>query len=172
MLNFDYKFMTSQRNTWMKHLLEYTACTHVMLSNEEKLKQLSRCRSSLSFNMIYMSPASKRNNLKAFEKFDEGIMPQFKVRNHEIASSKSLLLVKRDPWDLMEDFYEPGKEFIYFDNFDELYDIIKDVSENFDNYTGIIDAAYEKSKTYSVETIYQYIKTDDKKLITWSNKHV
>lgn len=52
-------------------------------------------------------------------------MPQFKVRNHEIASSKSLLIVKRDPWNLMEDFYEPEKEFIYFDNFEELHDIIK-----------------------------------------------
>jgi len=122
--------------------------------------------------MIYMSPASRRNNFQAFERFDEGIMPQFKVRNHEIASSKSLLLVKKDPWNLMEDFYEPEKEFIYFENFDELNDRIRDVSENFDNYKHIIESAYDKSKKYTAEEIYQYIKTDDKNLITWSNKHV
>ena len=82
-------------------------CTHVFLPNDEKLKELSKCRSSLSFNMIYMSPASKKNNFQAFERFDEGIMPQFKVRTFEIASCKSLLLVKKDPWNLVEDFFEP-----------------------------------------------------------------
>jgi hypothetical protein len=172
MQKFNYKFLTSQRNTWMRHPLEFNACTHVLLPNDEKLVELSKSRSSLSFNMIYMSPSSRKNDFQAFEKFDEGIMPQFKVRNHEIASSKSLLLVKKDPWDLMEDFYEPEKEFIYFENFDELYDIIDDVSKNFDNYTHIIEAAYEKSKSFTSEKIYNYIKTDDENLITWRNKHV
>ena len=172
MQKFNYKFLTSQRNTWMHHPLEYNAATHVLLPNDEKLVELSKARSSLSFNMIYMSPNSRKNNLKAFEKYDEGIMPQFKVRNHEIASSKSLLLVKKDPWDLIEDFYEPEKEFIYFENFDELYDIIDDVSKNFDKYTGIIEAAYQKSLLYTSEKIYNYIKTDDENLITWRNKHV
>ncbi len=121
---FEYKFMTSQRNTWMKHPLEFKTCTHVLLPNDEKLRQLSKCKSSLSFNMIYMSPNSVKNDMKAFEKFDEGIMPQFKVRTHEIASCKSLMIVKKDPWDLVEDFYERGNEFVYFENFDELMDII------------------------------------------------
>lgn len=172
MQNFKYKFLTSQRNTWMRHPLEFNACTHVLLPNDEKLVELSKSRSSLSFNMIYMNASSRKNNFKAFERFDEGIMPQFKVRNHEIASSKSLLLVKKDPWDLIEDFYEPEKEFIYFENFDELYDIIDDISKNFDKYTDIIEAAYEKSLLYTSEKIYNYIKTDDENLITWRNKHV
>tara|TARA_R110000787_G_scaffold14880_7_gene45787 strand:- start:85 stop:1038 length:954 start_codon:yes stop_codon:yes gene_type:complete len=172
MLNFEYKFLTSQRNTWMRHSLEFNACTHVMLPNDEKLVELSKSRSSLSFNMIYMSPSSKRNDFQAFERFDEGIMPQFKVRNHEIASSKSLLLVKKDPWNLIEDFYKPEKEFIYFENFDELHDIIKDVSENFENYENIIESAYTRSRDYTAEKIFDYIKADDKNLITWGNKHV
>ena len=99
-------------------------------------------------------------------------MPQFKVRNHEIASSKSLLLVKKDPWNLIEDFYKPEKEFIYFENFDELHDIIKDVSENFENYENIIESAYTRSRDYTAEKIFDYIKADDKNLITWGNKHV
>jgi hypothetical protein len=172
MINYNYKFMTSQRNTWMRHPYEYQKCTHVFLPNDEKLIELSKCKSSLSFNMIYMSPSSKKNNFQAFEKFDEGIMPQLKARTFEIASCKSLLLVKKDPWNLVEDFFEPEKEFIYFDNFEELDDIIYDVSENFEKYQGIVDAAYEKNKNYTVEKIYHYIKNDDNKLITWRNKHV
>lgn len=171
LMQFNYKFMTSQRNTWMRHPYEFAKCTHVMLPGDQKLIELSRCRSSLSFNMIYMSPSSVKNKFKAFERFDEGIMPQFKVRTHEITSSKSLMLVKKDPWDLVEDFYEPGTEFLYFENFEELRDIIHDVSTNFEKYQDIIEAAYLKSQEYTAEKIYRYIQTDDQSLITWRNKH-
>jgi hypothetical protein len=167
-----YKFLTTQRNTWMRHPYEFNKCTHVMLSNDDKLKELSKCRSSLSFNMIYMSPSSKKNDGDAFMHFDDGIMPQFKVRTHEITSCKSLMIVKRDPWNLIEDFYTPEKEFIYFSDFDELDDILQDVSDNFENYTDIIEAAYQRSLDYTVEKIYRYIQTDDESLVTWRNKHV
>jgi len=171
LMQFSYKFMTSQRNTWMRHPYEFDKCTHVMLPGDQKLIELSRCRSSLSFNMIYMSPSSSKNNFKAFERFDEGIMPQFKVRTHEITSSKSLMLVKKDPWNLVEDFYDPGTEFLYFENFEELRDIIQDLSTNFEKYQDIIEAAYLKSTEYTAEKIYRYIQTDDQSLITWRNKH-
>ena len=170
--NFQYKFITSQRNTWMRHPHEFNKCTHVMLSNEQKLIELSKCKSSLSFNMIYMSPNSIKNDGEAFELFDQGIMPQFKVRCHEIASCKSLMLVKKDPWNLIEDFYEPEKEFLYFENFDELRGMLEDISTNIDKYTNIIEAAYTKSKTYEVDKIFNYIKKNDNNLITWRNKHV
>ena len=172
MSKFKYKFMTSQKNTWMHHPYEYQKCTHVMLPNDLKLQELSKCRSSLSFNMIYMSPASRKNNFDAFERFDEGIMPQFKVRTFEIASCKSLLLVKKDPWNLVEDFFEPGKDFIYFENFNELQAIIEDVSKNFESYQGVIESAFNRVQDYTAEKIYEYIKQNDNNLITWRNKHV
>lgn len=172
LMKHKYKFMTSQKNTWMKHPYEYYKCTHVMLSNDEKLIELSKCRSSLSFNMIYMSPSSIRNDGDAFMHFDDGIMPQFKVRSHEIASCKSLMIVKKDPWNLVEDFYTPDKEFIYFEDFKQLDDILNDVNKNFSKYTDIIEAAYKRSLNYTTENIYRYIKTDDSTLITWRNKHV
>jgi len=169
---FNYKFITSQKNTWMRHPYEFQMCTHVDLSPEDKLIELSKCKSSLSFNMIYMSPASRKNNFQAFERFEEGVMPQFKVRTHEITSSKSLMLVKKDSWDLVEDFYEPDKEFLYFENFDELKEIITDLSCDFNKYSGIIENAYQKYKDYTVEKIYKYIKSNDNSLVTWGNKHV
>ena len=124
--------------------------------------------------MIYMSPASVYNgeSFNVFDHFHNGIMPQFKVRTHEIASSKSLMLVKRDPWNLIEDFYIPEEEFIYFDSFDELESIIIHLSNNFDEYTDIIERAYVKSQDYTVEKIFNYIKNKDDTLITWRNKHV
>ena len=116
-----------------------------------------------------MSPSSKRNDFKAFDFFDQGFMPQFKVRSHEITSSKSLMIVKKDPWNLVEDFYEPDKEFISFENYEELEHILNDVTKSFDKYQKIIENAYTKSKSYKVEKIYEYIKTKNSDLITWSN---
>ena len=172
LFKFNYKFITSQKNTWMFHPYEFEKCTHVDLSSEDKLIELSGCRSSLSFNMIYMSPASQKNNFRAFERFEEGIMPQFKVRTHEITSSKSLMFVKKDPWNLVADFYKPDEEFIYFDDFTELEDKINDLINNFDNYKNIIEKAYNRSQDYTVEKIYPYLKTKNPELISWDNQHV
>lgn len=172
LFNFNYKFITTLKNTWMRHPYELEKHTHLGLSSEDKLIEMSKCRSSLSFNMIYMSPASQRNKFDVFDYFDKGIMPQFKVRTHEITSSKSLMLVKKDPWNLVEDFYEPEKEFIYFETFEELNERIKDVKDNFNNYENIIENAYKKSYNYRVFDIFKYIKSKDKNLITWSNSHV
>tara|TARA_R110000765_G_scaffold129058_2_gene227404 strand:+ start:382 stop:1347 length:966 start_codon:yes stop_codon:yes gene_type:complete len=167
---FDYKFLTSQKNTWMRHPYEFNKCTHVDLPSGDKLVELSKCRSSLSFNMIYMSPASVNNKkpLQCFSHFDQGIMPQFKVRTHEITSSKSLMLVKKDPWNLVEDFYLKN-EYVSFENFEQLEDIIRNVKNNFDDYKGVIESAFEKSHNYTVEKIFEYISTQDESLRTWDN---
>ena len=156
----------------MQHPYEFNKHTHLNLSPENKLIEMSKCKSSLSFNMIYMSPASQKNNFDVFDYFDKGIMPQFKVRTHEITSSKSLMLVKKDPWNLVSDFYKPEKEFIYFETFSELHERIQDIKSNFDQYKNIVENAYEKSYNYTVESVYPYIKTNNKKLITWENNHV
>ena len=124
--------------------------------------------------MIYMSPSSTYNgeNFDVFDFFNQGIMPQFKVRTHEITSSKSLMLVKKDPWNLIEDFYVPEEEFIYFETFEELEGIIQDITDNFDKYRDIIERAYNKSQNYTVKKIFDYIESKDDSLITWRNKNV
>jgi hypothetical protein len=35
----------------------------------------------------------------------------------------------------------------------------------------MIEAAYEQVQKYSVENIFEFIKTKDKKLINWKNKN-
>lgn len=177
MSNFNYKFITSQQNTWMHHPYEYQKCTHVGLTTPDKLKEVSKTRASLTFNKLYVSPNTRynpgfeNNKLRAFDYFQYGILPQFKVRTHEIATCKSLILCHRDPWNLIEDFYESGKHFVYFDTFGELTDILHDIEINFDRYYPIIENAYNEVKKYSVENIFEYIKTDNKSLINWRNKN-
>lgn len=175
---YSYKFITSQKNTWMHHPYEYTKCTHVALSSSDKLKEVSKTRASLTFNKLYASPQTKYNtglSSNIHHAFDYmksyAIAPQFKVRTHEIATCKSLILCKKDPWNLIEDFYEPNKHFIYFENTSELEDILNDVDKNFEKYISIIEAAYEQVQKYSVENIFEFIKTKDNTLINWKNKN-
>ena len=174
---FPYKYITSQQNTWLHHPYEYNACTHVNLSTDNKLEEVSKTKASLTFNKLYPKPNTpinggfEGNPLKIWEHLDKGIIPQFKVRTHEIASCKSLILCHKDPWNLIEDFYEEGKHFIYFETFSELEDILNDVNKNIEKYIPIIDAAYEQVQKYSVESIFKFIKTKDKSLINWKNKN-
>jgi hypothetical protein len=173
LFKYPYKFITSQKNTWMHHPYEYKKCTHVNLTTEDKLLEVSKCKSSLTFNKLYLNNNSIKNNSfngiynDAFIHFDKMIMPQFKVRTHEIASSKSLILCYKDQWNLIEDFYIPNEDFIYFNNFKELDNILQDINNNFDKYKNIIENGYNKSLNYTVEKIFNYIKTNDKSLITW-----
>ena len=91
---------------------------------------------------------------------------------HEIASCKSLILCFKDHWNLIEDFYQEGEDFIYFESFEELEEILNDIDTSFEKYKKIIENAYEKHYNYSVEKIFNYMKTNDPSLITWKNKHV
>lgn len=173
---FPYRFLTSQQNTWMHHPYEYNKCTHVNVPTSQKLIEVSKTKSSLTFNKLYMNGRSQNNaNYKnlhndAFNYFGYGIMPQFKVRTHEIATCKSLILAYKDQWNLIEDFYDPDVHFIYFENFNQLEEILHDVDKNFEKYIPIIDNAFEQVKKYSVEKIFEFIKTKDENLITWKNK--
>jgi spore maturation protein CgeB len=174
---YPYKFITSQQNTWMHHPYEYNKCTHVNIPTSEKLIEVSKTKASLSFNKLYMNSNSKYNanheNLfhEAFDNWNQGIMPQFKVRTHEIATCKSLILCYKDPWNLIEDFYVEGEEFIYFSSFDELDYLLRDIDSNFEKYKPIIERAFQRVKNYSVEKILEYIKTNDESLITWKNNY-
>ena len=52
---------SAQLNTWLRPPYEFNKCTHVNLTTEEKLIELSRTKSSLSINKLHMSPSSKYN---------------------------------------------------------------------------------------------------------------
>ena len=87
-------------------------------------------------------------------------MPQFKTRIHEAAISKTLNLVRRDEWNVIEDFYEPETEFVYFDNEDDLSLKITSILNNWDEYSDVLDKAYDKAMTYTTENFVSNIRKD------------
>ena len=106
-----------------------------------------------------MSPNSKKNGFKAFGRFDQGIMPQFKVRTHEITSSKSLMIVKKDPWNLIEHYFLPDKEFLYYKNKNDLEDKLRYILNNYNKFSSVINNAYKRSLNYTVKPLFDIIKS-------------
>jgi hypothetical protein len=89
--------------------------------------------------------------------------PQTKSRYFEAAFCKSLNLMHKDQWNCIEEWFTPNEHFIYFETEDELCDLIKDVSQNYDKYVPIVEAAYQKAmKEYTTEAfVRKYIGFKD-----------
>lgn len=91
---------------------------------------------------------------KAFSHLEENIACQLKPRIVEAAFFKMLMLVKKDPWNAIEYFYEPQKDFLYYENESELPDMIHEISNNWEKYRHIVDNAYERAmNNYTTEAV-------------------
>jgi hypothetical protein len=88
-------------------------------------------------------PKSGEN--EAFKCLNSNRLPQFKSRVMEAAFSKTLIVNYRDDWNVIEDWFTPNEDFIYFSSPEELDYIIKDVLANPNKYQPIIYSAYNKA---------------------------
>lgn len=68
-------------------------------------------------------------------------VPQIKSRAFEAAFGKSLMLVQKDPFNIIEQFFTPEKEFIYYEQ-GKLKEKIDEILKNYDSYQDIIQNAY------------------------------
>jgi hypothetical protein len=71
--------------------------------------------------------------------------PQTKSRYFEAAFCRSLNLMHWDAWNCIEEWFTPDVDFIYWKTRDELYDLIADVSQNYNKYLPIVNNAYSKA---------------------------
>ena len=77
---------------------------------------------------------------------------------HEAAISKTLNLVLKDSWNIAEHYYEPNEEFIYFEDTQDLENKIKEIKNNWEDYQGIIDKAYQKAMNYTTDNFISQIR--------------
>ena len=121
--NYRYVTMTNHINQMTQQCLPFA--TDVNLNFQEKINLVAKSKISVCYNLVHISPPhipaiksySQWKENEAFSEVDRwNIMPQFKTRAHEAAISRTLNLVQKDPWNIVERYYEPEKEFIYFDN--------------------------------------------------------
>jgi len=167
MRNFNYRYitMTNHINRLTQNHLGYA--TDINLSATEKLKTIAQTKISVCFNLIHNYP-QHTSAIKSYEGWEKNvafseidklnIMPQFKSRVHEAAFSNSLILIKRDPWNLIENFYKPDEEFIYFDSDRELEEKIQEILSHWEDYQQIIDNAFKRTLNYTTEKMYNMVK--------------
>ena len=130
--------------------------------------KISVCANLLSENIPghfrqYMSRLPNWKNNEALKLIHEGLLPQFKVRVIEASITKSLVLVLRDPWNVIEHTFQPDVHFIYFDSIDKLKDKINECLANWSYCEKIIDNMYDKCMSeLSVQSFYdKHLKVYD-----------
>jgi hypothetical protein len=159
---FNYVFVTQNKEK---------KATHRNLSNADKINLVAECKIGICFNKLYPTEGHIAN-IKNYSGWQENrafdhlfdpisIAPQIKTRLHELALCRTLILCHRDPWNLVEDYYEPGKEFIYFDKIEDLNTLIPDILNNWDSHQHIIENAYAKVKNYSSANLIKMIQTEN-----------
>ena len=169
MKNYNYRYctMTHGINNLTRHFLPMA--TNTNLQFKDKINLVAESKISICYNLVHvMEDQIKRilnrprvSENKAFSTVGAwNVMPQFKTRIHEAAISRTLNLVRRDKWNVIEDFYEPDREFIYFDNESELSEKIDDILANWNNYQDVIENAFNKSLNYTTENFISKIQED------------
>lgn len=162
---FNYRFISQQM-----YQPPYTP-TDFNVSFKEKLDIVAKTKISVCYNMLHFQE-HHQYGIKHYDKWweneafaymgDNGRAPQFKQRVHESAFSRTLILCKRDYWNLIEYYYEPGVDFIYFNDNSELEGLIRDILNNYKDYEQMIENAYNKSLNYTSKNLYEHIKNNKK----------
>ena len=152
--DYDYNFLSLGFPEWnLRDPSLIDLVTHTNLPRRKMWELLSKTRVNVMTNVLFLNE-SHVNNIKriegweknkAFSHLESGILPQIKTRPFESAFHKTLMLVKKDPWNLQEDFFEPDKEFLYYENKSELKDMLDDIKINWHNYEPIVENAFEKA---------------------------
>src|SRR3989344_3427495 len=71
------------------------------------------------------------------------LVPQLKSRAFEAALCRSLILCRKDPWNVIERFFEPNKEFVYYEP-GKLAEKVKEILADWPKYEIIIENAHKK----------------------------
>jgi hypothetical protein len=170
MRKFNYRFLSQTHgiNKLTKKHLKYA--TNTDLTNREKLELISECRISICFNTFDIRNDDDIRNIqsrknwrenKAFKNIEDlKIAPQFKSRCNEAAFSRTLNLVKKDPWNIIEYYYTPDVDFVYFEDLNVLEDTIRSILHNWERYQPMIESAYKKSLTYTTRNLFSIIENN------------
>ena len=167
---FNYRLVSNSKHSLVtNHGASYT----------DKMKLISKSRMTLVHNTLFPRPYHilnvwripdyyKNEAFKLFPKryqlwklfTDKNIYaPQLKSRVFEAAFGRSLILCKRDPFNVIEHYFTPEREFIYFDD-NNLEKTINKVLSNYKKYEKIIENAYQRAIiNYTTEKfVEKYLK--------------
>ena len=138
--------------------------TGLSTPRREMWEVLRKTKIFIVTNKLYLSdehienvkaiPSYSKN--KAFSHIEQGIVPQMKTRVVEAAFNKTLSLVKEDPWNVVEHWFEPEKDFLYYKDDEQLPSLVKEISDNWEKYVHITENAYNKAiENYTAQKLFK-----------------
>lgn len=146
---------------------DYT--THVNPTYEEKMNLYGRSKITIAHNVLWLNnywaqmikklyPDWARNY--AYKDIDQTdpvlkVYPQLKSRAFEAAFSKSLILCRYDQFRVLEHFFVPEKEFIYYYGLEDMREKIDYFSKYEEERLAIVNPAYERAiNKYTTKHFY------------------
>ena len=148
---------------------------------QEKLDLISQSKITLAHNLLYPTVRHVLNvwkypewrDNKAFSDIPRGLIglakrlmtgqgievPQLKSRVFEAAFCRSLILCKKDNFNVIEKYFTPGEEFVYYEE-GRLVETVNKILANYDAYLPMIDRAYNRTVSqYTTAAFFEkYLK--------------
>lgn len=147
---------------------------------EEKLSLIAQSKITLTHNLLYPTarhvmnvwkyPAWRTNLafadipgpfglLKKFLAGSDIEVPQLKSRIFEAAFCRSLILCKKDKFNVIERYFTPGKEFVYYEE-DNLAATVDRILLDYEDYLPVINNAYLRAiENYTTDAFFdKYLK--------------
>lgn len=169
---FNYRLVSNSKDSLV---------TNRGVSYEEKISLISQSRITLVHNLLYPTFHHLRNvwrypewqSNRAFSELPTPwqlgrfftnragmVVPQLKSRAFEAAFTRSLILCKKDPFNIIENYFEPGKEFVYFEE-GKLAETISEILENYSDYQSVIESAFERAqREYTTDAFFNKFLRD------------
>jgi hypothetical protein len=160
---------------------EHELVTDRGVGYQEKLDLISQSKITLTHNLLYPTVRHVLNvwgypewiSNKAFSDIPRGAMglvkrlltgpeievPQLKSRVFEAAFCHSLILCKKDSFNVIEKYFTPNEEFVYYEE-GKLVETVNEVLTNYYAYLPVIDKAYNRAVAqYTTKSFFErYLK--------------
>ncbi len=131
----------------------------------EKLQLNAHSKITLGYNYqpIFGKYVSMAEELKSLGIIEYSIDPTFryrhfshhKSRNIDGFLSKSVVMIFKDAENIIEDFWEEGKHFIYYETYDDLDEKVKYVLDHYSEFDNMRNDAFEFTKNnYTTQAFY------------------
>lgn len=123
------------------------------VSYSEKIFLNSKSKISIVHNKYLLTSdlAERMQKLECTE-VRKNTITQHKARVIEAAMSGSIMLCERDEFNIIEDLFEEGKDFLYFDDMDSLKRNVDSILSDYDHYKSIsINAKNKAVENYTSE---------------------
>mgnify|MGYP003108532020 CR=1 FL=1 len=162
--NFNYRFCSIANGAFSELITDFGVTT------QEKWKLLAKSRCSVGLNLVFPK-AGHLQHADQYKKYvskggSEALfsseVPQMKTRMVEAAACGTLMLLYRDGYNVVENWFTSDKHFLYFSNQEELHARIQDIRDNYDKYLPIVKAAKDQVKQYTSRNLFNKMKWDSK----------